>query len=84
MTNTLGKRTRKHRAVAPVIASLLMVAIAVVGGTIIFVFSQGFFNQSQVSGTQKIESVKIIGYDARDVAKLTAHDGLAMTSPVNS
>jgi len=79
MTNTLGKRTRKHRAVAPVIATLLMVAIAVVGGTIIFVFSQGFFNQAQVSGTPTIESVKIIGYDARDVAKLTAHDGLAMT-----
>ncbi len=78
MTNTLGKRTRKHRAVAPVIATLLMVAIAVVGGTIIFVFSQGFFNQAQVSGTPTIESVKIIGYDARDVAKLTAHDGLAM------
>ncbi len=80
MTNTLGKRTRKHRAVAPVIATLLMVAIAVVGGTIIFVFSQGFFNQAQVSGTPTIESVKIIGYDARDVANLEAHDGLTMTA----
>ena len=80
MTNTLGKRTRKHRAVAPVIATLLMVAIAVVGGTIIFVFSQGFFNQAQVSGTPTIESVKIIGYDARDIASLTAHDGLTMTA----
>ncbi len=78
MTNTLGKRTRKHRAVAPVIATLLMVAIPVVGGTIIFVFSQGFFNQAQVSGTPTIESVKILGYDALDVLKLTAHDGLAM------
>ena len=80
MTNTLGKRTRKHRAVAPVIATLLMVAIAVVGGTIIFVFSQGFFNQAQVSGTPTIESVKILGYDARDIASLTAHDGLTMTA----
>jgi len=69
-----------HRAVAPVIATLLMVAIAVVGGTIIFVFSQGFFNQAQVSGTPTIESVKIIGYDARDIASLTAHDGLTMTA----
>jgi len=80
MTNTLGKRTRKHRAVAPVIATLLMVAIAVVGGTIIFVFSQGFFNQAQVSGTPTIESVKILGYDARDVALLDAHDGQQMTA----
>ena len=69
-----------HRAVAPVIATLLMVAIAVVGGTIIFVFSQGFFNQAQVSGTPTIESVKILGYDARDIASLTAHDGLTMTA----
>ncbi|GFN40744.1 MAG: hypothetical protein YK1312THETA_50001, partial [Marine Group I thaumarchaeote] len=44
----LARWRTKHRAVAPVIATLLMVAIAVVGGTIIFVFSQGFFNQAQV------------------------------------
>ncbi len=69
-----------HRAVAPVIATLLMVAIAVVGGTIIFVFSQGFFNQAQISGTPTIESVKILGYDARDVALLKAHDGIQMTA----
>ncbi len=55
-----------------------MVAIAVVGGTIIFVFSQGFFNEAQVSGTPTIESVKILGYDARDIASLIAHDGLTM------
>ncbi len=78
MTNTLEKRTRKHRAVAPVIATLLMVAIAVVGGTIIFVFSQGFFSNSQISGTPQIESVKILGYDARDIANLEAHDGTTM------
>ena len=80
MTNALEKRTRKHRAVAPVIATLLMVAIAVVGGTIIFVFSQGFFNQAQISGTPTIESVKILGYDARDVTNLNAHDGTSMTA----
>ncbi len=84
MTNTLEKRTRKHRAVAPVIATLLMVAIAVVGGTIIFVFSQGFFNQAQVSGTPTIESVKILGYDARDIANLEAHNGITMTTAVGS
>jgi len=39
-----------HRAVAEVIATLLLVAIAVVGGTIIFVFSQESFNKTQVSG----------------------------------
>jgi len=52
-----------------------MVAIAVVGGTIIFVFAQGFFSQSQISGTPTIEAIKILGYDARDVASLNTHDG---------
>jgi len=69
----------RHRAVAEVIATLLLVAIAVVGGTLIFVFSQGYFNQSQISGTPTIESVKILGYDARDVVNLIGPDGIAMT-----
>lgn len=73
-------KIRKRRAVEPVIATLLMVAIAVVGGTIIFVFSQGFFNQSQISGTPSIESVKILGYDARDVDALRVHDGTTMAT----
>ncbi len=68
-----------HRAVAPVIATLLLVAISVVGGTILFVYSQGFFNQAQISGTPTIELVKILGYDARDVANLNAHNGIVMT-----
>ena len=75
----LGFRVQKHRAVAPVIATLLLVAITVVGGTIIFVFSQGFFSQAQISGTPFIESIKILGYDARDIANLNAHDGQIIT-----
>lgn len=67
-----------RRAVAPVIATLLLVAIAVVGGSIVFVFSQGFFSQAQVSGTPTIESLKIQGYDARDGADLTVHDGVVL------
>jgi len=69
----------RHGAVAEVIATLMLVAIAVVGGTIIFVFSQGFFAQTQISGSPTIESVKILGYDARDVVNLIAADGIAMT-----
>jgi len=59
----------------PVIATLLMVAIAVVGSSIIFVFSQGFFSQAQISDIPTIELIKIVGYDARDVSTLQAHDG---------
>ena len=76
-TTTLKPKELKtsHKAVAPVIATLLMVAIAVVGGTIIFVFSQGFFSSSQISGTPQIEALRIEGYDARAVPNLQMHNG---------
>jgi len=76
--STLEKRN--HRAVAEVIATLLLVAIAVVGGTIIFVFAQGFFSQAQISGTPTVEAVKILGYDARDVDFLKTHDNTDMAA----
>ena len=63
-----------RRAVAPIIATLLLVAIAVVGGSIIFVFSQGFFSAAQVSGSPTIESLKFTGYDATDGTTLLNHD----------
>ncbi len=64
-----------RRAVAPVIATLLLVAIAVVGGSIVFVFSQGFFSSAQISGAPQIESLKFTGYDATDGTTLLNHDG---------
>ena len=65
-----------RRAVAPVIATLLLVAIAVVGGSIVFVFSQGFFSSAQISGSPNIESLRITGYDATDGTGMQLHDGL--------
>jgi flagellin-like protein len=66
----------QRRGIAPVIATLLLVAIAVIGGSMVFVFAQDFFSESQVSGTPAIELIKIIGYDARDVEQVKAHDGI--------
>ena len=71
---TSKQRKTSRRAVAPIIATLLLVAIAVVGGSIIFVFSQGFFSAAQVSGSPTIESLKFTGYDATDGTTLTNHD----------
>ncbi len=65
-----------RRAVAPVIATLLLVAIAVVGGSIVFVFSQGFFSSAQISGSPNIESLKITGYDATDGTAMQMHNGI--------
>ena len=61
-----------RRAVAPIIATLLMVAISVVGGILIFVFAQGFFTDTAIQ-TPNIESLEIFGYDARDQADLKTH-----------
>ena len=66
-----------RRAVAPIIATLLLVAIAVVGGSIIFVFSQGFFATAQISDSPQIESIKILGYDATDGESIQFHDGFS-------
>ena len=78
MTKLQSKQNKltSRRAVAPVIATLLLVAIAVVGGSIIFVFSQGFFSSAQISGSPNIESLKIVGYDATDGPSLQLHNGL--------
>ena len=77
MTKLQSKQNKltSRRAVAPVIATLLLVAIAVVGGSIVFVFSQGFFSSAQISGAPTIESLQINGYDSSDVTNLQMHDG---------
>lgn len=77
MTKLQSKyKLTSRKAVAPVIATLLLVAIAVVGGSIVFVFSQGFFSSAQISGAPQIESLKIVGYDATDGIAMQLHNGL--------
>lgn len=59
----------------------MLVAIAVVGGSIVFVFAQGYISETQISGTPQIEFVKIIGYDTRDESPLMIHNGLDILPP---
>ena len=66
------KTISNRKAVAPIIATLLMVAIAVVGGILIFVFTQGFFADEQVVGPT-VDNIRIFGYDTTDGT--TAIDG---------
>ncbi|AJW70742.1 archaellin/type IV pilin N-terminal domain-containing protein [Nitrosopumilus adriaticus] len=82
MTKLQSKQNKltSRRAVAPVIATLLLVAIAVVGGSIVFVFSQGFFSSAQISGSPNIESIKFTGYDASDGVDLLNHDGTTFSA----
>lgn len=80
-TNINNRRLHSRRGVAPIIATLLLVAIAVVGGAIVFAYSQNFFSSSQISGKPNIESLKVIGYDGRDVTTgQFNHNGAAIAS----
>ena len=54
-----------RRADATIIATLLLVAIAVVGGSILFGFSQGFFATAQVTGIPTIKLIQIVGLGQR-------------------
>ena len=65
---------KKHRGVAPVIATLLLVAISTVGGSMVFAYSQDAFSTSQISGTHTVEYLEFVGYDSRDVDRLLLHD----------
>lgn len=64
-----------RRGVAPIIGTLLLVAISTVGGSMVFVFAQDSFSNSQINNISNIEYLKILGYDTRDVEKLLLHDG---------
>ena len=77
-------RLVKRRAVAPVIATLLMVAIAVVGGMVIFVFTQDFFSQSDTMTGPTIEKITITGYDVRDAPIDTIKNHAGIACPVLS
>jgi len=65
-----------RRAVAPVIATVLLVAIAVVGGGIVFAFSQESNTYLAISNSPHVDSLEITGFDARDVSVLMLHDGI--------
>jgi len=73
-------KSSESRAVSPVIGNILLISIAVIGGTTIFLYSQSFVSHAQVSGKPIIESIRFFGYDARDAGSLIIHDG-AMTPP---
>ena len=68
--NQVIPKIQNRKAVAPIIATLLLVAIAVVGGIIVFVWASGIFGSTAGMALPTAESMQLIGYDARDVANL--------------
>ena len=80
MENQIQKTIRSHRAVAPIIATLLLIAIAVIGGVMIYVFTQGFFGNSAISTAPSADTITMSGYDMREITAsgttgITNHEG---------
>lgn len=59
----------------PVIVTILLVAISVVGGSILFVFAQDFAFYNRISTDVQPEFITMLGYDAKDEKYLLSHDG---------
>ena len=74
-----GRLETSHRGIAGIIVALVLVAIAVVGGIVVFTFMQGFNSETQVAGPT-FEVIQIFGYDASDTNALTAHTGASIAS----
>ncbi len=73
-------RFSKHRAVAPIIATLGLILIVIVGGSMTMVYTNEFMNTTKVIWAYPIESAKVLGYDARDKTELQIHNGLYTAS----
>ena len=72
--------TSSHRALAPIIATLGLILIAITGGTMTMVYTNEFMNTNKVIWAYPIESAKVLGYDARDKTELQVHNGLSTAS----
>lgn len=59
-TSFLISNCNTHKGVAPVIATLLLVAISSVGGSSVFMVSQNSFDNAQVSGSTIVEQLKLL------------------------
>ena len=67
-------------AVAPIIATLLMIAITVIGGVMIYVFTQGFFGNNAITASPFMDAITMSGYDMREIFAdgtngVTTHEG---------
>jgi len=74
----LNHQYRNHRAVAPIIATLMLILITAVGGGVTFSYAQDVINDNQVSSSIAIEQLTIVGWDFRDLSELRSHNGLYM------
>ena len=67
-----------RKGVAPIIAMMVLLPIAISGGAATMAFTHEITEKTQLTTDIHIESVRILGYDIRDVEELKSHNGLYM------
>ena len=60
-------RKKSRRGVAPIIATLLLITISVIGGVMIYTFTQGFFGNASISASPAVDTIILSGYDMREI-----------------
>jgi len=63
-----------HPGIAGIIVALILIAVAVVGGISVFMFTQGFMSEAPVTAPM-IDVLQIVGSNATDSTDITTHTG---------
>ena len=71
-------RFDKRKALAPLIANMVLIAITAGGGVVTYGFVQEVIAETELSSKIHIESVAILGHDFRDLTELRSHNGIYM------
>ena len=61
----------------------MLIAISVVGGTLVFAVSENYQDHLAINNSYQIITLKITGFDARDISVLNLHDNLKVNNSVN-
>jgi len=73
----------RRRGVSPIIATLMLVAIAVVGGVVVYTYFNNISTKSQVQSVT-LHALQLLGYDARQINPITNHLGAGISSANNA
>jgi hypothetical protein len=75
--------TNERKGEASIVAAVLLVALSAVGGAMVFLWNAGIFGNTTSIVFPSTESLRLIGYDARDTADLTGITGPAIDNTSN-
>jgi flagellin-like protein len=73
----------RRRGVSPIIATLMLVAIAVVGGVVVYTYFSNISNKTQIQQAT-LHATQLLGYDARQINPITNHLGAGISGANNA